>query len=139
MTNRVIHVVGVALVAVGPKVLVARRSVRMRTPLKWEFPGGKVEPGERPEQALKREIQEELGCSIDVGEQVGVGVFVEADTTIELTVFWGRVNHGRPHAAEHDQLLWADSAMLLTLDWAPADVPIVGLVIEGLNNRGASQ
>ena len=66
-----IHVVGAAIIEDG-KILCAQRGPSMSLPLKWEFPGGKIEPGESPEEALAREIKEEINCSIEIGEKIEI-------------------------------------------------------------------
>ena len=133
MQEEIIRVVGVALVGEGPTVLVAQRSAHMKSPLRWEFPGGKVEAGEAPEEALEREIFEEFGCSIEVGNEVGVGRVVHERKQLELRVFWGRIVSGAPNPVEHAQWRWAGATELADFDWAEADIPIVGGVIEGLD------
>lgn len=76
-----IEVVGAAIIA-GDRCLVAQRSAQMSNPLKWEFPGGKVRVGEAPKAALRREIAEELGMSIAVGEHIGGGTARIGDKAI---------------------------------------------------------
>ncbi len=116
-------VVGVALHATGPTptVLAALR----HAPAGWEFPGGKVEPGETPEEAAIREIGEELGCRIEVtGWLPGTEVVRPG---LELAIAHGRVvaGHPAPRTGEHTELRWVPLAELGELDWLPADVPFV--------------
>lgn len=108
------------------KVLGARRSEAMSLPLKWEFPGGKVEPGESLEQALRREIVEELGIEIELLESWPAEKQVLADgRQLELHPFLGRVLSGEPKAIEHHEIRWILPGEILELDWATADLNLV--------------
>lgn len=91
----------------------------------WEFPGGKVEQGESPSAALIREIQEELGCTISVGDRV-VSTTHEYDfATVTLTTFYCTLSSGEPVLSEHQAATWLEPGDLHVLDWAPADIPAV--------------
>lgn len=116
--------VGAAIVA-GGRCLAARRSAAMPLPLLWEFPGGKVEPGESPPEALRREIREELGVEIEVRELLGTGRAPHGEREIELAVYLCRIVGGEPHPHEHDAVRWLGPDELGDLDWAPADVPLL--------------
>ena len=115
-----LHVVGAAILRDG-RCLVAQRSKRMRMPLQWEFPGGKVEPDEDPRAALQRELAEELGLSVEVHELIGSG---EAHL-VRLDVYRVELVAGEPLPVEHAQVAWLGPKELGDLDWAEADVPIV--------------
>ncbi|MFD0960839.1 (deoxy)nucleoside triphosphate pyrophosphohydrolase [Paenibacillus chungangensis] len=106
-------------------VLCALRSGNMTMPGLWEFPGGKLEAGEAPEETLVREIREELGCAIDVGELIEDVVHDYPSVRIRLLTYWAIVVEGKPCANEHEQLLWLPSERLHELEWAPADLPTV--------------
>ena len=94
----------------------------------WEFPGGKLEPGEEPPEALIREIEEELSCRIKVGTEI-VRTCHEYDfATIVLTTYYCEIITGAPEASEHSELRWMAPADLHTLDWAPADIPAVAQI-----------
>lgn len=103
----------------------------MSTPLKWEFPGGKPEPGEDPRAALVREIREELGVEVTVGEWLGRGVHVDGRRRIELDVFTASIAAGRVRLAEHRAFDWFEAHQIDALDWAEADRP----VLEALKER----
>lgn len=99
----------------------------------WEFPGGKIEPGETQEQAIVREIQEEMAATIEVVEKLGT---VEYDyPTFHLTMhcFWTTVKDGKLQLLEHEGAKWVDKETIHTVDWLPADVELVEQVAERLN------
>jgi 8-oxo-dGTP diphosphatase len=121
------QVVGVALLDAG-RVLAARRAAPQALAGLWEFPGGKVEPGESPEVAAVREIEEELGCAVAVtgwmdGESV-VPTGEEADRLV-LRVAVARLVHGDPVPTEHDVVRWLRSSELDEVSWVEADVPFL--------------
>ena len=117
-----IHVVGAAIKD-GNRILAARRSSRMKSPLKWEFVGGKVESGETHQQALKREVQEELGVGIDVKGFVAEGCSEDGERKIVLHIYEAVIIEGEPAATEHDEIRWVDIRDLNELEWAEADIP----------------
>ncbi|GMQ27116.1 8-oxo-dGTP diphosphatase MutT [Algoriphagus sp. oki45] len=119
-----------ALIFSEGKVLATRRSQTMDLPGKWEFPGGKVEEDESPEECLKREIQEELAIEIEILEKLSPADFTYPTKTIRLIPMAAYKVGGQVHLAEHDQFLWLEKKDLLSLDWAPADLPIVHELIE---------
>ena len=92
---------------------------------KWEFPGGKLEPGETPEEALAREIFEELACTIEVGERVLTTEHEYDFAVVELTTFYCTLVSGEPQLSEHSASVWLRPEDLTTLTWAPADLPAV--------------
>lgn len=94
----------------------------------WEFPGGKVEPGEDPRDALVREIDEELGCRISVGEEVTTTRHPYLFATVVLTTYDCVIDAGDPVPLEHAELRWVAPAAFGELEWAPADVPALALV-----------
>lgn len=111
------------------RVLVAQRPAHKHLALKWEFPGGKVEPGESAEAAIVREIREELGC--DFVSERALPPFTHAyAVTIEMIPFVGRLapHSPEPQAHEHAALRWAVPAELATLDLAAADLPVVAML-----------
>ncbi|MGE0323180.1 MAG: (deoxy)nucleoside triphosphate pyrophosphohydrolase [Polyangiaceae bacterium] len=125
-----LHVVAAAIFRDG-QVLAARRGERMREPLKWEFPGGKIESGEGAAEALKREIAEELRIEILVGARLGSSLLPE----LQLELFACQLESGVPSPTEHAELRWLTASELSELDWAPADVPLLGVVSGALRDQ----
>ncbi|GAB3143473.1 NUDIX domain-containing protein [Micromonospora sonneratiae] len=117
-------IVGAAII-VGERVLAAARASPPEIAGKWEFPGGKVEPGESEAAALIRECAEELGVRIEVGEQIGPAVPVGRGRSV-LKVYTARlVGDAQPRPLEHAELRWLAAHELESVPWLPADVPIV--------------
>lgn len=115
-----------AIIEKENKILCAQRSASMPMPMKWEFPGGKVEPNESEKFSLKREILEELNLVIDNLEKLPSNIHVFKDgKTIELIPFRCKVAAGTMLLKEHQQIKWVTKEDLLFLDWAEADIPIV--------------
>ncbi len=94
----------------------------------WEFPGGKIENGESPRDALIREIDEELHCEIAVGDEVTTTRYEYDFGVVTLTTFWCELVSGTPTLTEHAEVRWLTRAELDQLDWAPADVPAVEII-----------
>ncbi|WP_194905718.1 (deoxy)nucleoside triphosphate pyrophosphohydrolase [Catenulispora rubra] len=126
-TGTPVIVVGAAIVrSDGEAVLCARRSAPAHLAGKWEFPGGKVEAGERDVDAVVRECREELGVEVTVGARVGEDARI--DDRFTLRVFLARMEPGQPEPLpleDHDLLAWVSRGELLDLDWLAPDVPIV--------------
>ncbi|CAM3187144.1 8-oxo-dGTP diphosphatase [Filibacter tadaridae] len=97
----------------------------MTLPNYWEFPGGKIEKGETKEEALKREIQEELGCTIEVFNQVEDTTYEYEKVIVRLETFMSKVVFGTPVLSEHAEVRWVTREGLRSLDWAPADIPAI--------------
>lgn len=107
------------------KVLATQRSKTMDLPGLWEFPGGKVEFGESPAACLTREIWEELSIGIQIGKPLTPVLHAYPDKSIQLIPFLAIWESGTLQLAEHVQYQWLAQQELLSLDWAPADLPIV--------------
>ncbi|MCH9647142.1 MAG: (deoxy)nucleoside triphosphate pyrophosphohydrolase [Deltaproteobacteria bacterium] len=128
-----ILVVGAAIVH-RRRCLVVQRSAEMTTPLKWEFPGGKVETDEDPKEALRREIREELGIEIEVQGHLARGFDHQPKRSIILDVFLASPGKGEVELREHRRLAWCRGEDLDSLDWAEADLPAVDRLKSVLRN-----
>lgn len=101
----------------------------------WEFPGGKVEDGETPEEALIREIHEELGAGISVGYFVHQVEYDYPTFHLSMKCFQCSVVEGHLQLLEHSAAKWLDASNLRSVDWLPADVEVVDAIEEqGLLN-----
>ena len=106
------------------EILVAQRSSSMRLPLKWEFPGGKTEPGEKPEECLVREIAEELNVIVEIIRPLLPYEHHDAELAIRLIPFVCRIISGEITLTEHAAYVWSKAEDLPALDWADADIPV---------------
>ncbi len=108
-------------------LLLAQRPAHKHLPLQWEFPGGKVEPGEEPAAAIVREIREELGCEITVGRALPRFRHDYQTVLIEMIPFMCTLTKDSPlpHPHEHIVLAWVKPAGFEAYDLAPADLPVI--------------
>lgn len=111
------------------EVLCALRSPEMSIPNHWEFPGGKVEKGEDIFYALKREIEEELQCTIETYDIFNEHTHDYESFIIHLITIKAKVISGTPKATEHAKLIWLKKEYLKSLVWTPADIPAVDLLV----------
>jgi len=108
------------------RILACRRGEGRHLAGLWEFPGGKVDAGESPEAALARELEEELGVAVDVGEKLAAVVeWTDGEVAIRLSAYWCGISQGEPVALEHAEIRWCGFPELAGLEWAEADVPFV--------------
>jgi 8-oxo-dGTP diphosphatase len=117
--------VSCALLLAEGKVLVARRGPSMSMAGKWEFPGGKIELGETPEQAIVRELKEELAIAISIQGTLRVYDFAYAEKIVRLYPFLATIAAGEIQLREHSEVRWLLPSELLHLDWSEADVGVV--------------
>lgn len=96
----------------------------------WEFPGGKVEPGETPQEALVREIEEELGTRIGVDAFLMTVEYDYPQFHLSMDCFWCHVEEGRLTLLEHEAAKWLPIDDLRQVDWLPADVLVVNEIEE---------
>jgi 8-oxo-dGTP diphosphatase len=122
-----VTIVGAAIVDDAGRVLGAQRADPPAMAGMWEFPGGKVEPGEDELDALRRECEEELGVSIEILERLGEDVLLPSGAAV-LKVWTARLVRGEPIALEHAALRWLSVDELDDVPWLPADAPLVDLL-----------
>ena len=91
----------------------------------WEFPGGKIEEGETPEQALAREIREELDTEIQVGKLIDTIEYDYPKFHLSMDCFWCEIMQGGLELKEHEAARWLSKEELYSVDWLPADVGVV--------------
>jgi len=120
--------VSCAVIMDGDSVLVTQRSEKMPHPLKWEFPGGKLMPGETPEACIIREIREELGVEISVIQLLPSVRHRYSDSNIKLIPFVCTIRQGEIDLSEHRSFSWIPLSQLEHLDWLEADVEVVRLI-----------
>lgn len=99
------------------------------TAYKWEFPGGKIEEGETPQEAIKREIMEEMDMTIRVGDTICIVENEYPDFSITMQVFWCDVDSTNFDLKEHHAFKWLSVGELTSLDWAEADRKVVNCII----------
>ncbi|MDU2063204.1 MAG: (deoxy)nucleoside triphosphate pyrophosphohydrolase [Sporomusaceae bacterium] len=123
--KKFIKVVGAIIENDQGEILCALRSLQMSLPNYWEFPGGKVETGETLSEAIEREIREELKCQVQYIEPFDDITHEYETFTINLITLKCKLVSGSPVATEHAKLIWLKRENLLSLNWAPADIPTI--------------
>jgi len=105
--------------------LIARRKEGKSLAGYWEFPGGKLEANESPEQALIRELKEEFSIEISVGDYIGCAEHDYEHISIELLAYKAFIDDGQFKLTDHDAIEWVTAAQARAYDLAPADIPIL--------------
>jgi len=106
-------------------ILIAKRKASDKLADKWEFPGGKIEAGETPEECLRREMQEEFQIKVNVGDYFCDSVYHYDHGSIQLLAYWVHWKGGELVPMAHDEFQWVPFSELGNFDFAPADLPIV--------------
>jgi 8-oxo-dGTP diphosphatase len=138
MAGMRVSVVGAALLREGC-VLASRRTGPPHLAGFWEFPGGKVEDGESDEQALRRELREELGCEAVVGARLGHDLLI--GETAVMRVYLATLVSGEPQLVDHDAHRWLAAHELHEVPWIPVDAPLLPVLraqLLGSNLAGPS-
>jgi 8-oxo-dGTP diphosphatase len=127
------HIVKVtaAIMSCNGRVLIAQRKAEHHQAGKWEFPGGKIESGETPEECLRRELKEEFDIDTRVGAFLGASLYPYDHQTIELLAFRVVWEDGILLVREHARVEWVRIRQLARFDFTPADVPFVEKLLKG--------
>jgi 8-oxo-dGTP diphosphatase len=125
-----------ALIRDVDRVLICRRPANKARALLWEFPGGKVEPGETPQDALIRECREELGVTLEVKGLYMRVTHEYPDLSVGLSLYEARVARGEPQALEHAQVRWERPGELTRYAFCPADEEIVARLTREADSLG---
>ena len=124
MTKKTVEVTAAVIVKDG-KVLAARRGSGKHLEGYWEFPGGKLENDETPEECLERELTEEFSISSRVGAYIGESVYDYGEKVVRLLAYEVEHTAGSFELVDHDEVRWLEIDQLGDVEWAPADIPLV--------------
>lgn len=117
--------VACAIIEKDGLVLAAQRSADMSLPLKWEFPGGKLDPGESAQECLRRELLEELAVHLLIADTLPPSTHHYQSFSVTLHPFVCSITSGEIELREHAAIAWLPAETLRTLDWAEADLPVI--------------
>ena len=131
-TIRVVAAVIKAMSDNGEKIIFATERGYGEFKGGWEFPGGKIEPGETPQQALCREIMEELDTKIQVGDLIDTIEYDYPAFHLSMDCFWCEVVSGNLVLKEHEAARWLTSDELDSVEWLPADVTFIDKIRTGM-------
>jgi 8-oxo-dGTP diphosphatase len=120
-----------ALIRDGARILMSRRRSDQPMPGLWEFPGGKVEPGESPTDALVREVREELGCEVQVDRIHDVVFHAYPEFDLYMLVYAATLSRGTPRAVDVAEIAWIEVERLPELELLPADYPLARALAAG--------
>lgn len=134
---KTVHVVA-ALIRDGNRIFATQRGYGDNKD-GWEFPGGKIESGETPQQALQREIREELDTEVAVGDLLTTIEYDYPAFHLSMQCFWCQIVAGTPVLKEHEAARWLDLESIDSVAWLPADQSIIPLVKEKLIDQIAAE
>ena len=117
-----------AIIQKENRIFAARRVAGKHLEGLWEFPGGKLEPGESPEECLTRELVEEFGIESHVGRYLGESIYDYGEKVIQLKAYHVTHIKGEFQLTDHDELRWLSAEQLHEVEWAPADIPLLKMV-----------
>jgi mutator protein MutT len=117
--------VAAAVISKNGLILAARKRKGLHLAGLWEFPGGKVEVGESPQSCLKRELREELAIECTIEAFIGESIYDYESKRVRLLGYYAVSNDSPIHLTDHDRICWLPPEELYTLNWAPADIPLV--------------
>lgn len=118
-----------AVIEKDGKILLAKRKPGGALGGMWEFPGGKIDPGETPQECVRRELREELALEVEVGPEVVRAVHRYDRGVIELVAFRATIVSGEPQLLDHQELVWVEPSKLLDYQLCPADLPVARAVL----------
>jgi len=121
-------VVAAGIVTRDGKIMLCQRKPDVHQALKWEFPGGKLEPGESPERALERELREELAIETRTGRIFDVRFHSDGGRDILLLFYFSEIVSGEPEPVDCNAVAWTDPSSLTAYDLAPADALVAELL-----------
>lgn len=125
-----------AIIQRDGQILAARRKQGCHMAGFWEFPGGKIEPGESPEECLQRELKEELNINFKIGPFFEESYYDYGTKQIRLLSYFVDYIDGTLTLEAHDQTKWLQPHQLHSLQWAPADIPIVEKLVQYISANG---
>ena len=117
--------VAAAIIQKNGRILIARRGADEPLAGKWEFPGGKIEPGESPEECLVRELKEELDLTVVVGGFFAENTYIYSTGTFRLLTYFAESDSYNMRLRAHDDIAWVEPSRLSEYDFFPADRPII--------------
>lgn len=123
-----------AILIENNKIFIAQRSLSDQLSGKWEFPGGKIEAHESAEECLSRELFEEFTIETKVGDFLGESIYDYGDKVVHLLAYFVSRVSGKIKASVHQDFKWVEKTDLNTIDWAPADIPLVNQLLDKLNH-----
>ncbi len=126
--NRMIDVAAAVIVDENDRIFVARKKKGLPLEGYWEFPGGKIEPGETVEEAIERELLEEMNLAVEAGELVGESVYAYEKFNIRLIAHYAKVIGGEICLTDHDSYEWVLAENINRYKMAPADKPLMKLI-----------